>query len=164
LAADQLAVSHRVNAIEVVAYNARNLLASLPAQTIIKYDAPANAERPRLYILAIAINAYHDQGWMPPGGTKREYFRPLKLAVDDAKSIGNAFKEAGSEFYEQVIVKTAFDEEATAAGLERIVQDISAEITPATHSSCSPRHKAIRTTAAFICCRKTIRAGQILQH
>jgi uncharacterized caspase-like protein len=29
-----------------------------------------------------------------------------------------------------VIIRTAFDEEATAAGLERIVQDISAEINP----------------------------------
>jgi WD40 repeat protein len=125
-----LALDPGQNTIEVVAYNARNLLASLPAQTTVTYDAPVDAEKPKLYVLAIGINAYHDEGWTPPGATKREYFPALTLAVDDARSIGEAFKEAGSGFYEQVIVRTAFDEEATAAGLERIVQDISAEINP----------------------------------
>jgi uncharacterized caspase-like protein len=125
-----LALDPGENAIEVVAYNARNLLASLPAQTKITHDAPANAEKPKLYVLAIGINAYHDEGWTPPRATKREYFPPLKLAVDDARSIGEALKEAGSGFYGQVIVRTAFDEEATAAGLERIVKEISAQINP----------------------------------
>jgi WD40 repeat protein len=125
-----LALDPGENAIQVVAYNARNLLASLPAQTTITYDAPADAVKPKLYVLAIGINAYHDDGWTPPGATKREYFPPLKLAVDDARSIGAAFKEAGSGFYGQVIVQTAFDEEATATALERIVQEISAEINP----------------------------------
>jgi WD40 repeat protein len=125
-----LALDSGENAIEVVAYNARNLLASLPAQSTITYSAPAGAEKPKLYVLAIGINAYHDEGWTPPGATKPEYFPPLKLAVDDAKSVSEAFKEAGTGFYGQVIVRTAFDEAATAAGLERIVQDISAEINP----------------------------------
>jgi uncharacterized caspase-like protein len=125
-----LALDPGENAIEVVVYNRRNLLASLPAQTTITYDAPADAEKPKLYILAIGVNAYHDEGWMPTGATKREYFPPLNLAVGDARSIGEAFKEAGSGFYGEVIVKTAFDEEATASGLERIVQEISANINP----------------------------------
>jgi uncharacterized caspase-like protein len=118
------------NAIEVVAYNARNLLASLPAQTTITYDAPVDAAKPKLYVLAIGINNYHDEGWIPPGATKPEYFPALTLAVDDAKSIGEAFEEAGAGFYGEVIVKTAFDEEATSANLDRIVQDISAQIDP----------------------------------
>jgi WD40 repeat protein len=125
-----LALDPGENTIEVVAYNARNLLTSLPAQTTITYNAPADAEKPKLYVLAIGINAYHDEGWTPPGTTKREYFPPLELAVNDARSVAEAFKEAGSGMYGQVIVKTAFDEQATAEGLERIVQDISAEINP----------------------------------
>jgi WD40 repeat protein len=125
-----LALDPGENAIEVVAYNARNLLASLPAQTTITYDAPADAKKPQLYVLSIGVNAYHDEGWTPPGATKREYFPPLKLAVDDARSVGEAFKQAGSGIYRQVIVRTAFDEEATAAGLERIVKEISAQINP----------------------------------
>jgi hypothetical protein len=43
-----LALDPGQNTIEVVAYNARNLLASLPAQTTITYDAPADAETPKL--------------------------------------------------------------------------------------------------------------------
>jgi WD40 repeat protein len=125
-----LALDRGKNAIEVVAYNARNLLASLPAQTTIIYNAPADAEKPKLYVLAIGINSYHDDGWTPPGATKREYFPPLKLAVDDARSIGETLKVAGSGFYGQVIVRPALDEEATATGLERIVQEISTEINP----------------------------------
>jgi WD40 repeat protein len=118
------------NLIEVVAYNARNLLASLPARTTMTYNAPADAEKPKLYVLAIGINAYHDEGWTPPGATRPEYFPPLKLAVNDARSISEALKEAGAGLYGQVIIKTAFDEAATAAGLEQIVQNISAEISP----------------------------------
>jgi WD40 repeat protein len=125
-----LALDPGKNAIEVVAYNARNLLASLPAQTTMTYDPAAGAEKPKLYVLAIGINTYHDEGWTPPGATKREYFPPLKLAVNDARSISEAFKEAGVGYYGQVIVRTAFDEEATAAGLEQIVQDMSADINP----------------------------------
>jgi WD40 repeat protein len=125
-----LALDPGNNSIEVVAYNARNLLASLPAQATITYNAPANAEKPKLYVLAIGVNSYHDEGWTPPGATKRESFPPLKLAVDDARSIGEAFRSAGEGLYKQVIVRTALDEKATAAGLERIVQEISAEISP----------------------------------
>jgi hypothetical protein len=124
----ELALDPGENTVEVVAYNARNLLASLPAQTTITYDAPTDAEKPKLYVLAIGINAYHDEGWTPPGATKRENFPPLKLVVDDARSIGEALKKAGTGLYGQVIVRTAFDEDATATGLERIVKDISAEI------------------------------------
>jgi WD40 repeat protein len=125
-----LALDPGDNIIEVVAYNARNLLASLPALATITYNAPADAEKPKLYVLAIGVNAYDDEGWTPPGATRREYFPPLKLAVDDARSIAEALNEAGSGFYGQVIVRTAFDKNATAAGLERIIQDLSAEINP----------------------------------
>jgi WD40 repeat protein len=125
-----LALDPGENVIEVVAYNARNILASRPAQKTITYDAAAAAEKPKLYVLAIGVNAYHDEGWTAPGATKPEYFPPLKLAVDDARTIAEALKEAGSGYYGQVIVRTALDQEVTATGLERIVQEISAEINP----------------------------------
>src|SRR5262249_51796264 len=84
---ESLALDPGKNAIEVVAYNERNLLASRPAQATITYNASADAEKPKLHVLAIGINDYHDEGWMPPGATQRENFPPLKLAVDDARSI-----------------------------------------------------------------------------
>jgi uncharacterized caspase-like protein len=148
---------------EVVAYSARNLLASLPAQTMITYDAPADAQKPELYVLAVGVNAYHDEGWMPPGGAKREYFPPLKLAVDDAKSIGDALKEAGSGFYEQVIVRTAFDQEATAEGLERIVKEISAQVSPRDTFVLFAAAHGYSNNGRFYLLRKTIMAEQILR-
>jgi uncharacterized caspase-like protein len=118
------------NTIEVVAYNARNLLASLPAQTTIAYNGPADAAKPKLYVLAIGINAYHDAGWTPSGASAPESFPPLKLAVDDAKSIAESFKQAGAGLYGDVVIRTALDAEATRAGLEQIIRDIASDINP----------------------------------
>jgi WD40 repeat protein/uncharacterized caspase-like protein len=125
-----LALDPGENAIEVVAYNARNLLASLPAQTTIIYAGPADAAKPKLYLLAIGIDTYHDKGWTPPGSTRPQYFPPLSLAVGDAKMVAEAFKSAGEGLYGEVRVRTALDAEATGAGLDRIVRDIAAEINP----------------------------------
>ena len=106
------------NAIEVVAYNARNLLASLPAQTTIAYTGPANSVKPKLHILAIGIDAY--AGRVPK----------LKLAVADAKAFAAELQKAGAGFYSEVRMRTALDAEATAGGLDRIVQEFAAGIAP----------------------------------
>jgi WD domain, G-beta repeat len=58
----ELALDPGENRIEVIAYEGRNLLASLPAQTTIAYDGPADTAKPNLYILAIGINKYVDKG------------------------------------------------------------------------------------------------------
>src|SRR5262249_9641259 len=58
---ESLALDPGKNAIEVVAYNERNLLASRPAQATITYNASADAEKPKLHVLAIGINDYHDE-------------------------------------------------------------------------------------------------------
>jgi WD40 repeat protein/uncharacterized caspase-like protein len=125
-----LALDQGENTIEVIAYNARNLLASLPAQTTIVYNGPADAVKPKFYVLAIGINAYHDEGWTPPGATAPEHFPPLNLAVSDAKSIAEALQEAGAGLYGEVVVRTALDTEATGAELERVVREIAADINP----------------------------------
>jgi WD40 repeat protein/uncharacterized caspase-like protein len=125
-----LALDRGKNAIEVVAYNARDLLASLPAHANITYSGPADAVKPKLYVLAIGINAYHDEGWTPPGAIVPESFPLLKLAVADAKFVAEAFKQAGAGLYGEVVVRTALDLQATAANLDHIVQEMSAEINP----------------------------------
>ncbi len=56
----ELALDPGENQIEVIAYEGRNLLASLPARTTITYDGPADTVKPKLYILAIGINDYED--------------------------------------------------------------------------------------------------------
>jgi WD40 repeat protein len=125
-----LALDPGDNTIEVKAYNARNLLASLPAQTTITYAAPPDAVKPKLFVLAIGINAYHDNGWTPPGATALEYFPALNLAVGDARSIAEALKEAAEGLYGEVRVSMALDAEATAANLDRIIDKIAVEINP----------------------------------
>ncbi|MGO9546227.1 MAG: caspase family protein [Rhodomicrobium sp.] len=125
-----LALDPGENAIEAVAYNARNLLASVPAQTSIAYISPADALKPKLHILAIGIDAYVDKGWTPPGTSGRVYFPPLSLAVADAKAIAAELQKAGAGLYSEVRVKTALDAEATAAGLDDIVREFAAGIDP----------------------------------
>src|SRR5262249_47863687 len=86
----QLALDSGDNTIEVVAYNARNLLASRPARMTIKFTGSEDTVRPTLHVLAIGINAYVDQGWIPPGSGELLAFPPLSLAVNDARSFAAA--------------------------------------------------------------------------
>lgn len=125
----ELALEPGENAIEVIAYNARNLLASLPAQTTIPYNGPADATKPKLYVLAVGINQYQDHGWVSPEG-KRTRFQPLSLAEDDARAIGEELKRAGEGLYKEVRVTPVIGPEATAANLERIVTDMAPAIHP----------------------------------
>ena len=116
-----LALDPGENAIEVVAYNARNLLASLPAQTTISFTGPAETVKPKLYVLAIGIDHYVDEGGTRPGSDDIEYFAPLHLAVADASAFAAEMKKAGAGLYGEVRIRTALDGEATPAGLDRIV-------------------------------------------
>jgi len=118
------------NAIELVAYNASNLLASRPARTTIKFNGPADTARPKLHVLAIGINAYQDKGWGPPGGAGVDRFPPLKLAANDARTLAAALKWAGAGQYAEVKVTEALDRDATSAGIEQIIDRIAAEVHP----------------------------------
>src|SRR5262249_9650772 len=91
----QLALDFGDNSIEVVAYNASNLLASLPARTTIKFTGPVDRSKPKLHILAIGINAYVDRGWAPSGETPLG-FAPLGLAAKDAVAFSAAMKKAAA--------------------------------------------------------------------
>ena len=125
----QLALDPGDNTIEVVAYNASNLLASLPARTTVKFTGPADQAKAKLHILAIGINDYVDQGWAPPGSAVLA-FVPLGLAVKDATAIANSMQMAAAGLYGEVRVTLALDKEATRDNLERIVDKIAAEIHP----------------------------------
>jgi len=116
--ARELALDPAENAIDVVAYNANNLLASLPAQTTIAYTGPTDKVTPKLHVLAIGINAY--RGDVPK----------LNLAVPDARAFAAEMRKAGVGLYSDVRARTVLDEEATAEGLDRIVDEFSAGIAP----------------------------------
>src|SRR6185437_5351913 len=48
------------NKIEVLAYNAKGLIASEPAEATVKWDGAKTAARPKLYVLAVGVNDYYD--------------------------------------------------------------------------------------------------------
>ena len=127
---ERLALDPGENRIEVIAYEARNLLASRPARTSIVYDGPADTVKPKLHILAIGINAYEDKGWAAPGSDEVKAFPPLGLAVGDAKAFAAEMEKAAAGLYGEVRVRTAIDREATPANLDRIVREMAAEISP----------------------------------
>lgn len=126
----EIALDPGDNTVEVVAYNASNLLASLPAQTTIAYTGPADTVKPKLHLLAIGINNYVDQGGLLPDTGEVGAFSKLTYAVPDAVAIAEEMKKAAHGLYGEVRVRTALDGEATLAGLDRIVQEMAAEITP----------------------------------
>ena len=117
------------NRIEVVAYNARNLLASLPAKTTIAFTGPTDTAKPKLHVLAIGINQYADRGWISPEG-KPTGFGLLRLAVNDAVAIGAELEKAGAGLYSEVRVKSVLDRQARVANLDAVVTEMAAEIHP----------------------------------
>jgi hypothetical protein len=125
-----LALDRGDNVIEVVAYNASNLLASLPARTTVKFTGAADTIKPKLHVLAIGINTYKDNGWTPAGQSDTFYFEKLKLAVSDAKAFGETIKRAAGGLYADVRLTTITDGEATREDLPKVIDRIAAEVHP----------------------------------
>jgi WD40 repeat protein len=130
IASRSLALDPGENVIEVVAYNAANLLASVPARIKLKLVAAPDTAKPKLHVLAIGINAYLDQGWTAPGATELKRFPPLSLANTDAASIAEAFQKAAVGRYAEARVTLLNDKDATAAGIDDAVKRIANEIHP----------------------------------
>jgi WD40 repeat protein len=125
-----LALDPGHNTIEVTAYNGSNLLASVPARTTIKFVGTPDRAKPKLYVLAIGINKYVDQGWTAPGGTGLVRFGPLGLAVKDAATLAEDLRRAAGGQYAHVSVSLALDQEATRDNLDRVIRKLAAEIHP----------------------------------
>jgi uncharacterized caspase-like protein len=85
--------------------------------------------KPKLHILAVGINAYEDEGWVLPSGQNIR-FKPLTLALKDAEAIAAELEKAGADYYGDVKVKTALDKQATLAGLNQVIEEMSAAISP----------------------------------
>lgn len=122
-----LALDRGENKIEVIAYEARNLLASPPARALIGYGGVGDGAKPRLHILAVGVNAYVDRG--APRGDFGS-FPPLNLAVADAKAFAAEMKKAAAGRYADVQVWEALDAGATVRSLHRTIDRIAAEINP----------------------------------
>jgi hypothetical protein len=116
----KLALDPGRNTIEVIAYNRRNLLASLPASTTVHFTGPAEEIRPKLHILAIGVNRYVDEKFAPP----------LDLAEQDAKAFANSMKTAAGGLYGEVRVAQVLGSQVTLANLTGVVDRIAADIHP----------------------------------
>jgi len=96
----------------------------------INFTGQADLTKPKLYILAIGINAYVDRGWRPPGESNTLAFSPLALAVKDATTFGDDMKRASADLYADVHLTILRDTEATRANLDKVVRRLAGEIHP----------------------------------
>ena len=119
-----LALEPGDNTIEVIAYEGRNVLASLPARITVAYTGSVDSAKPKLYVLAIGINKYVDQG------SKRGRFAPLSGSVPDARAFATEMEQAAAGQYEKVQVSLALDEHATRNKLDEAISRIAAQISP----------------------------------
>jgi uncharacterized caspase-like protein len=106
------------NRIEVVAYNGRDLIASDPAQIILKWDGEKSATPPKLHVLAVGVNDYWDSRLK------------LSYAVPDARALGDAFRQAGSSMYQSVEVTSVLDDQVTIDNLDKAFAEVSSKVHP----------------------------------
>jgi hypothetical protein len=115
----ELALDPGDNIIEVVAYNASNLLASVPARIAVTHDGPVDSRKPTLHVIAIGIDAY-----------RSKLFSRLNFAAKDARAFGEALTHAANGLYDSVRVTHAIDDEATPAKLDAVFEKLKGEVHP----------------------------------
>jgi WD domain, G-beta repeat len=152
-----LALDPGENIIEVIGYNGRNLLASVPAQVKVTGTGATGAVKPKLHVLAIGIDDYNDPGLLDPKIGDLA-FPKLGLAVADAKAFGAAITAATKDLYDNVEVTFALDADATSSHLDRIVNGIAVKLHPrAMYSSSTLLRMAIRSEDVSISSPRTTR-------
>ena len=137
----ELALDPGENRIEVIAYEGRNLLASLPARTTIAYDGPADTVKPKLYILAIGINDYVDYGGREPAAAESGI-----PAAHRVRAGCQGFQRRDGKGRRWAIcrvrVTKVLDADATAAKLDETFRKLAARLARATPSCFTPRRMA----------------------
>ena len=97
----------KTNEVEILAYNSSGLLAAAPLRFQVDAWGVALRERPRLFVLAIGVDAYLRPDWQ------------LRYAVKDASAFATALKAVGSAqgagepLFSYIQVKTLLDAEVT---------------------------------------------------
>jgi WD40 repeat protein/uncharacterized caspase-like protein len=106
------------NKVEVVAYNAKSLIASEPVQITVKWDGEKTATPPKLFVLAVGVNDYYDSRLR------------LSYAVPDATAIAEGFRKAGTGLYAAVDVTTVLDADVTISNLDKVFADVGSRVQP----------------------------------
>jgi WD40 repeat protein/uncharacterized caspase-like protein len=106
------------NKVEVVAYNAKSLIASEPVQITVKWDGEKTATLPKLFVLAVGVNDYYDSRLR------------LSYAVPDATAIAEGFRKAGTGLYAAVDVTTVLDADVTISNLDKVFVEVGNKVQP----------------------------------
>jgi WD40 repeat protein len=107
------------NLIEVVAYNAKDLIASPAARLRLTRSGRQAAIKPRLHVLAVGVNEYWDDRLK------------LNFAVADARAMAAAFQKVAEGLYESAKVTTILDAEVTRDHLGAVFAQVAADVRPA---------------------------------
>jgi WD40 repeat protein/uncharacterized caspase-like protein len=113
-----LALERGENRIEVLAYNAKDLIASEPASVTVTWDGEKTATPPKLYVMAVGVNDYYDSRLR------------LSYAVPDATAIAEGFRKAGTGLYAAVDVTTVLDKDVTIANLDKVFTELGQKAQP----------------------------------
>jgi hypothetical protein len=103
-----LALEPGNNVIEIMVYNARNLIAFNPARVTVRWDGAQTTIAPKLHVLAVGVNDYWDSRLK------------LSFAVPDAKALAEAMTKAAGGLYQSVEVTQVLDAEGTISNLNKI--------------------------------------------
>jgi WD40 repeat protein len=106
------------NNIEVVVYNAKNLVASAAARAVVRWDGSGPRVAPRLFVVAVGVNEYLDARLN------------LNFATADAKSIATGLQRASHDLFQTINVVTALDGDVTRDRLEAIFTTLGTQIMP----------------------------------
>src|SRR5262249_8745713 len=106
------------NDIEVVAYNSRNVIASLPVRVTVTRSASMKRVPPRLFVLAVGINDYAEASMR------------LNFALPDARAVADAFAKAAKGIYQDVEVTLLHDAAVTRNGLDRAFATLAEKVRP----------------------------------
>ncbi len=104
------------NILSLMAFNAGNSIESERDQITLQYEVP-ELDKPRLYLLSIAVNRYRD-------GDLR-----LKYSIDDAEGVIKLVAEKSRSLFSGVETYRLHDEQVTKPQLEKVIAKIGGQAT-----------------------------------
>jgi WD40 repeat protein/uncharacterized caspase-like protein len=106
------------NLVEVLAYNARNLIASTPVQLGLTWENTGTKVAPNLYVVTIGVNDYWD-------GQLR-----LNWAVADANAIADTLQQSAGGLYESVQITRLLDADVKRDNIAAVFDRLGKKVRP----------------------------------
>jgi WD40 repeat protein len=108
------------NFIEVVAYNSKNLIASVPATVAVTLAPVAGKQPSRLFVVAVGVDSYENKSL------------ELKFAAADAQSVSAALElpRLSSGIYDSVHIEKVINDSATLEKLSKLFERLRSAMRP----------------------------------